>query len=60
MVAELVPPIADSNGDDVEKGREIVLGKNVHITCLEVMEPNVADKFAGDKEAYIVSVLARY
>ena len=35
-----------------QNGREIVLGRNVHTTCL--------DEFTGDKEAYMASVLARY
>ncbi|KAL0360375.1 UNVERIFIED_CONTAM: Serine decarboxylase [Sesamum radiatum] len=60
VVAEPVPPVADSNGNDAEKRREIVLGKNVHTTCLEVTEPDADDESTGDKEAYMASVLARY
>ncbi|KAL0440578.1 UNVERIFIED_CONTAM: Serine decarboxylase [Sesamum latifolium] len=59
VVAEPVP-VADSNGDDAEKGREIVLGKNMHTMCLEVMEPDTDDKSNEDKEAYMASLLARY
>lgn len=70
VVAEPLPPVVLSNGDlgdgegDVkniqEKGREIVLGRNVHTTCLAVTEPEANDEFTGDKDAYMASVLARY
>ncbi|KAG2314627.1 hypothetical protein Bca4012_065405 [Brassica carinata] len=40
--------------------REMVLGRNVHTTCLAVTEPESNDEFTGDKEAYMASVLARY
>lgn len=43
-----------------KKNREIVLGRNVHTTCLAVTEPDANDEFTGDKEAYMASVLARY
>ncbi|XP_048331278.2 serine decarboxylase isoform X1 [Ziziphus jujuba] len=43
-----------------EKKREIVLGRNVHTTCLAVTEPEANDEFTGDKDAYMASVLARY
>ncbi|XP_075509447.1 serine decarboxylase-like [Primulina tabacum] len=61
VVAEQVPPVMDSSThDDGEKKREIVLGKNVHTTCLEVTEPDADDESTGDKEAYMASILARY
>lgn len=43
-----------------KKSIEIVLGRNVHTTCLAVTEPDANDEFTGDKEAYMASVLARY
>ena len=58
-----------SNGDDsvvkklktTENGeREIVLGRNVHSSCLDITEPEDNDDVTGDKEAYMASVLARY
>lgn len=71
VVAEPVPPVAetavtaDGHGDgalemNTEKEREIVLGRNVHTTCLAVTEPDADDESTGDKEAYMASVLARY
>lgn len=45
---------------EAEKKREIVLGKNVHTTCLEVTEPDADDENTGDKEAYMAGVLAKY
>lgn len=60
VVVEPVPPVVESNGENGEKRREIVLGKNVHTTCLEVTEPDADDESTGDKEAYMASVLARY
>ncbi|TQE03289.1 hypothetical protein C1H46_011101 [Malus baccata] len=38
----------------------MVLGRNVHTTCLAVTKPESNDDFTGDKEAYMASVLARY
>lgn len=46
--------------DEVEKKREISLGRNVHTTCHEVSEPDDDDDSTGDREAYMASVLARY
>lgn len=46
------------NGED--EAREIVMGRNVHTTCLSITEPNDDDEFTGDKDAYMASVLARY
>lgn len=60
VVVEPVPPVVESNGENGEKRREIVLGKNVHTTCLEVTEPDADDESTGDKEAHMASVLARY
>lgn len=70
VVAEPLPPVVLTNGDPgdvegdlkdfMEKGRQIVLGRNVHTTCLAVTEPEANDDFTGDKEAYMASVLARY
>lgn len=63
VVAEPLPPVAVSNGDLGQasaKAREIVLGRNVHTTCLAVTEPDANDDFTGDKDAYMASVLARY
>lgn len=52
------------NGGAKESGknesREIVLGKNVHTTCLAVTEPDADDEITGDRDAYMASVLARY
>lgn len=48
------------NIEKEEKKREIVLGRNVHTTCLAVTEPEADDESTGDKEAYMASVLARY
>lgn len=42
------------------KEKEIVLGRNVHTTCLAVTEPDADDESTGDKEAHMASVLARY
>lgn len=58
VVAEPLPPVVTSN--DKANDREIVLGRNVHTTCLTVTEPDVDDEFTGDKDAYMASVLARY
>lgn len=70
VVVEPLPPVVLTNGDPgdgegdlkdfMEKGRQIVLGRNVHTTCLAVTEPEANDDFTGDKEAYMASVLARY
>ena len=75
-MAPVPPPLASSSedeaiGDDVaakkkmkscENGKErgIVLGRNVHSTCLDITEPEVNDEVTGDKEAYMAAVLARY
>ncbi len=62
VVAEPLPPVVASNGEvnEKSKAREIVLGRNVHTTCLAVTEPDANDDFTGDKEAFMASVLARY
>lgn len=65
-VAEPVPPVVKSDdvdgavNDGEEQKREIVLGRNIHTTCLAVTEPDADDESTGDKEAYMASVLARY
>lgn len=57
------------NGAGGEEGKEaadgggkrgIVLGRNVHTTCLAIEEPDANDEFTGDKDAYMAGVLARY
>ncbi|KAF9601243.1 hypothetical protein IFM89_018353 [Coptis chinensis] len=40
--------------------REMVLGRNIHTSCLAVTEPDADDEVTGDREAYMASVLARY
>ncbi|XP_016497241.2 serine decarboxylase [Nicotiana tabacum] len=65
-VAEPVPAVVKSEdvdgavNDGEEQKREIVLGRNIHTTCLAVTEPDADDESTGDKEAYMASVLARY
>ncbi|KAF8030810.1 hypothetical protein BT93_D0105 [Corymbia citriodora subsp. variegata] len=68
----LPPAVAELNGhgDGIAVGvgggkvangkREIVLGRNVHTTCLAIEEPDANDEFTGDKDAYMAGVLARY
>ncbi|KAE8652903.1 hypothetical protein Csa_022669 [Cucumis sativus] len=71
VFSDPLPPLAVSNNgldlngqqhvDSNQKGkREIVLGRNVHTTCLSITEPDANDESTGDKEAYMASVLARY
>ncbi|XP_038886253.1 serine decarboxylase isoform X1 [Benincasa hispida] len=71
VFSEPLPSLAENNngvdlngqqhGDSNQKGkREIVLGRNVHTTCLSITEPDANDESTGDKEAYMASVLARY
>lgn len=66
VVAEPLPEVVELNGGGVGVGkvgkgkREIVLGRNVHTTCLAIEEPEANDDFTGDKEAYMAGVLARY
>ncbi|KAG4999564.1 serine decarboxylase 1-like isoform X1 [Glycine soja] len=40
--------------------RKIVLGRNIHTTCLEVTEPDIDDEVTGEREAYMAGVLAKY
>ncbi|KAL5697815.1 histidine decarboxylase [Ranunculus cassubicifolius] len=54
----VIPPVHDENG--VAKKREIVLGRNIHTSCLAVTEPDADDEVTGDREAHMASVLARY
>lgn len=66
VVAEPLPPVVTGDligklAEDLNgRPREIVLGRNVHTTCLAVTEPDANDEFTGDKDAYMASVLARY
>lgn len=68
VINDPVPPVADMdsgiNGGKFVNGketpREIVLGRNVHTSCLEVTEPEADDDVTGEREAYMASVLARY
>ncbi|KAL3504427.1 hypothetical protein ACH5RR_034268 [Cinchona calisaya] len=68
MVESSSAPMTSSEGGHCEvkvngeekKTREIVLGRNVHTTCLAVTEPETDDESTGDKEADMASVLARY
>lgn len=63
VIDEPLPPVVDGiDGDKMgnEQKREIVLGRNVHTSCLAVTEPEPNDEDTGDKEAYMASVLARY
>ncbi|CAL5333019.1 unnamed protein product [Camellia sinensis] len=57
--AEPLPPVVASNGEKKEE-REIVLGRNVHTTCLTITEPDADDESTGDMEAFMASILARY
>ncbi|GJV81325.1 serine decarboxylase-like protein [Tanacetum coccineum] len=43
-----------------EKPTEIVLGRNLHSSCLDVTEPDADDEVTGEREAYTASVLATY
>ncbi|KAK3030360.1 hypothetical protein RJ639_038316 [Escallonia herrerae] len=57
------PPPAAVESNGVGGGRkegEMVLGRNVHTTCLSVTEPDEDDESTGDKDAYMAGVLARY
>lgn len=63
ILAEPVPvPVSDpdSNGYGDGGKRELVLGRNVHTSCLAVTEPDADDDVTGDKDAYMAGVLARY
>lgn len=62
VINDILPPVVNDaklvNG--IEKPREIVLGRNVHTSSLEVTEPDADDEVTGEREAYMASVLARY
>lgn len=69
IIKDPVPPVvAADNGIGKEEAkinggkekREIVLGRNIHTTCLEVTEPEADDEITGDRDAHMASVLARY
>ncbi|KAG4969622.1 hypothetical protein JHK82_035318 [Glycine max] len=40
--------------------RKIVLGRNIHTTCLEVIELDIDDEVIGEREAYMAGMLAKY
>ncbi|KAK9740858.1 hypothetical protein RND81_03G066200 [Saponaria officinalis] len=48
----------ENGGKDTDRG--IVMGRNVHSTCLDITEPEANEDVTGDKEAYMAAVLARY
>lgn len=50
----------DLNGERGGKIREVVLGRNVHMSCFEIREPEADDEVTGDREAYMASVLVRF
>ena len=62
VINDLLLPVANDmklvNG--IEKPREIVLGRNVHSSCLEITEPDADDEVTGEREEYLASVLATY
>ncbi|KAJ4966934.1 hypothetical protein NE237_018783 [Protea cynaroides] len=65
VVSEPLPPVVENeaivSGNGIEKkGREVVLGRNVHTMCHEVTEPDMDDDITGEREAYMASVLSRY
>ncbi|KAJ7535894.1 hypothetical protein O6H91_12G050000 [Diphasiastrum complanatum] len=56
----------DENGQLVEecaaeddKGK-MILGRNIHDTCLSITEPEVDDEVTGEKDAFMAAVLSRY
>nr|GFB13346.1 serine decarboxylase-like [Tanacetum cinerariifolium] len=61
MINDLLLHVANDvklvNG--TEKPREIVLGRNVHSSCLEITEP-ADDEVTSEREAYTARVLATY
>ncbi|KAI4350284.1 hypothetical protein L6164_004754 [Bauhinia variegata] len=64
LIKDTVPPAvlsSDEAEDSNEKvKRDMVLGRKVHTSCLEVTEPEADDEVTGEREAYMASVLARY
>src|SRR3954470_12030319 len=67
IIKDPVPPVvAETNGkveaqfNSGNEKREIVLGRNIHTSCLEVTEPEDDDDITGDRDAHMASVLARY
>ncbi|XP_040867797.1 serine decarboxylase [Glycine max] len=38
--------------------RKIVLGRNIHTTCLEVTEPDIDDEVTGEREAYMAGIFS--
>ncbi|KAG6624265.1 hypothetical protein CIPAW_16G014200 [Carya illinoinensis] len=54
VLGEQLPPVLVSNGHK-NGGRDIMLGGNVHNTCLTVIEPDANEEFTEDKEAYVAS-----
>ncbi|GAB2270598.1 hypothetical protein Dimus_005481 [Dionaea muscipula] len=73
VVFDPIPPVVasksglngvDENGSVERKKsgsqREIVLGRNIHTSCLDITEPEANEEVTGDKEVYMASVLCRY
>lgn len=42
------------------KRKEIVLGRNIHTSCLTITEPDADDEVTGEREGYMASILAKY
>jgi uncharacterized protein (DUF342 family) len=57
-------PIDDGDHSRVDPhvkiNREIVLGKNMHESSLEIREPEMDDEVTGEMDAHMAAVLARY
>ncbi|MQL86212.1 hypothetical protein Taro_018743 [Colocasia esculenta] len=49
-----------AGGAEDERSKAVVLGRNVHASCLDVTEPDADDEETGEREAYMASVLAKY
>ncbi|XXG73501.1 hypothetical protein AAC387_Pa07g2409 [Persea americana] len=56
----LVTENGGGGGGGRKEKREIVLGRNVHMMCHAVTEPEEDDEVTGEREAHMASVLARY
>nr|GEX89232.1 serine decarboxylase [Tanacetum cinerariifolium] len=61
-INDLLPPVTNDVKlvNRIKKPREIVLGRNVCASCLEVTKPDADDEVTGECEAYMASVLATY
>lgn len=68
IIKDPLPSLVAENGivkeeaqiNEGNEKRKIVLGRNIHTSCLEVTEPEADDEVTGDREAHMASVLARY